>query len=102
MGTGLTVSPSLMSDTTSTLAFLVSARLFGLLVSSLLGLDASAGLPPVLGGTGEGLELGRAFGGGGARLSFTGGGERPRLDGWRSSCALGGSSGGGAFASALT
>lgn len=97
----LTVSASLISDTTSTLAFLVSARLFGLLDSNLLGLDASAALPPVLGGTGGGLELGKAFSGD-ARLSLTGGGRRPRLDGWKSSSTLSGSSGGGTFTSALT
>lgn len=94
----LTVSSSLTSDTISTLAFLVSARLFGRLDSSLLGLDA---LPLVFGGTGEGLELCRDRSGD-ARLSFKGGGKRPRLDGWKSSSVLCGSSGSGTFTSALT
>lgn len=78
----LTVSSSDtdISDTISTLAFLVSARLFGLLDSSLLSLEGSGGLLLFFGGTGEGLEFGRDFSGA-ARFSFAGGDECTRLDG---------------------
>lgn len=75
----LTVSSSLISDTISTLAFLVSARLFGLLDSTLFGLGGSEGLP-FFGGTGEGLEFGRDLGGA-AGFCFTGGDECTRLEG---------------------
>lgn len=97
----LTVSSSLISDTISMLAFLVSARLFGLLDSSLFSLEGSDGLMLFFGGTGEGLEFGRDFSGA-ARFSFAGGDERTRLDGWKSSSTLSGSSGGGTLTSALT
>lgn len=76
----LTVSSSLISDTISMLAFLVSARLFGLLDSSLFSLGGSGGLLLFFGGTGEGLEFGRDFSGA-ARFSFASGDERTRLDG---------------------
>lgn len=84
------------------LAFLVSARLLGLLDSSLFGLGGSGALLLGFGGTGEGLELGRDLSGGGAGLSFAGGGWRTRLDGWKSSSALWRSSVGGTLTSALT
>lgn len=61
------------------LAFLVSARLFSLLDSSLFGLDGSGGLL-FFGGTGEGLEFGSDFSGA-AGFSFTGGDECTRLEG---------------------
>lgn len=76
----LTVSSSLISDTISMLAFLVSARLFGLLDSSLFSLEGSGCLLLFFGGTGEGLEFGRDFSGA-AWFSFAGGDERTRLDG---------------------
>lgn len=83
------------------LAFLVSARLFGLVDSCRFGLAGSGALAGSFGGAGEGLGAGRAFTAG-ARICLFGGGRRARLDGWKSSSRPVGSSGGGALTSAMT
>lgn len=97
----LTDSSSTTSGAISRLAFLVSARLFGLLDSCLLGLVASGALALSLGGAGEGLGVGGDLSTGEGR-GLAGGGRRARLDGWKSSSTPIGSSGGGLLTSALT
>lgn len=69
-------SSSTISGGISTLAFLVSARLFGLVDSCFFGLRGSGGL--VL--SGEELGAGRDFKAG-AQICLAGGGKRARLDG---------------------
>lgn len=69
-----------MSGAMSTLAFLVSARLFGLADSCLFGLEGSGALVLSFGGTGEGLGVGRDFSAG-VQIGLASGGNRARLDG---------------------
>lgn len=64
----------------STLAFLVSARLFGLVSSCLTGLEGSTGLVLIFGSNGKALKSGWNFIAG-VQISLTGGGKHARLDG---------------------